>query len=170
MTGCHRHGYRHRRRRSTRLRLALMAFVAMPGGAGAQGVQITKLSDIAFGTVADVDQDQTIRQSVCAYSGVLGGRYNVTATGSGAGGAFTLASGAAVLPYEVQWNASGGATSGTRLTANIPLSGQVSTLALPNCTLLSNSGSLIVALRAADLGVATAGSYSGTLTIILAPN
>ena len=144
-----------------------LAALTMPAGATAQNVQINQLSDVRFGTITAVGSDQTLSQSVCAYSGLLGGRYAITATGSGAGNAFTLANGSAVLRYEVQWSTSAGQTSGTNLVSGVALGGQTVLLSCP--TLATTNSSLIVILRATALSVATAGDYTGTLTVILSP-
>jgi hypothetical protein len=94
----------------------------------------------------------------------------VQATGSGSGGAFTLASGSASLAYEVQWSQVSGQTSGTQLSPNVALTGQVSSATQPSCNSgPSTSASLIVILRSAQLSAAAAGSYSGTLTLLVAP-
>jgi hypothetical protein len=149
-------------------RFAAAAMLALTAPAYAQGVQVSGLSDVGFGTIGNFGSDLIRSQSICAFSGLLGGRYSVTAFGSGAGGAFTLSNGAAALPYEVQWNTSAGQTTGTGLTANVPLAGQTMLLSCP--VLQTTNTSLIVILRAAQLHVATAGNYSGTLTVILAAN
>jgi hypothetical protein len=147
----------------------LIAFLlAMSSTAHAQSVQITQLSDVAFGTITSVAADQVRSQSVCAFSGLLGGTYTITATGSGTAGAFTLANGSAALPYEVQWSTTAGQTSGTNLTSGKPLTGQTMLLSCP--VLATVNSSLIVILRGTSLSVATAGNYTGTLTVILSAN
>lgn len=148
------------------------AVVAIPSPAAAQIfqnlVQISKLSDVAFGTIANIQSDQVQSQSACAFSGLLGGRYSISASGSGRGGAFTLANGSATLPYEVQWSTTAGQTSGTALTPGASLTGQTMLLSCP--LLATTNSSLIVILRGTSLGSATAGSYNGSLTLILAAN
>lgn len=139
---------------------------AVPIAASAD-VQINRLTDMAFGALPTSGADQTQTESVCAASGLLGGLYSVTATGSGNGGIFTLANGSAALPYEVQWSSAAGQSAGTNLTAGSALTGL--TAALLNCALGPNA-SLIVIIRGAQIVKATAGSYSGTLTIILSAN
>lgn len=135
----------------------------------AAAVTLDHTSDMAFGTIGNITADRSLAESVCA-GGLLGGTYSVTATGSGTGGAFTMAGGSAgTLAYEVQWATSANQTSGMPLTANQPLGG-LSAAAL-NCTLgLVNNASLIVILRGTALSGATADTYSGTLSIMLAPN
>lgn len=151
---------------------ALLWCGAAAAPASAQA-RISKLSDIAFGTLSNFATDSVQAQSVCAYSLGLLGAYHVTATGSGAGGAFTLDNGAgATLAYEVQWSDSAGRSSGTGLTSGTALTGQSSGALTSGCTLLgpATSASLIVVIRATTLSTATAGNYTGVLTIVVAPN
>jgi hypothetical protein len=154
--------------RCRRLAGVVVAAALAAAPAVAQQVQLTHLSDVAFGTISNLGVDQVQSQSVCAYSGLLGGRYSVSATGSGTGGAFTLASGSATMPYEVQWSGTAGQTSGTAMTPGAALTGQTMLLSCP--VLGSSDASLILVLRALALSSATAGNYSGTLTIILSAN
>ncbi len=149
----------------------LIGLGALPAPALAQQVQISELTDVAFGTIANMSSDISQSQTVCAYSNALNSNYSVRLTGSGAGGALTLSNGAATMPYDVQWNSAAGQTSGTQLVAGVPQSGFVSQGVLPGCTLgLTRSGSLTVILRAASLSAAHAGSYTGTLTVLISPN
>ncbi|BBD96762.1 hypothetical protein SAMIE_1002630 [Sphingobium amiense] len=150
---------------------ALMLACALPRPAFAQLAQLSDLSDVSFGTIVNVTSDVSQSQTVCAYSNALFSNYTVRATGSGAGGAFTLASGAATLAYEVQWNSAANQSGGTQLTAGVSQSGFISQGVTPGCTLgLTRSGSMTVILRAAALSAAQAGSYSGTLTLMISPN
>jgi hypothetical protein len=150
---------------------ALMLACALSQPARAQLVQLSDLADMSFGTVVNVSSDVSQSQTVCAYSNALFSNYTVRATGSGAGGAFTLAAGSATLAYDVQWNSAANQSSGTQLTAGVAQSGFISQGVLPGCTLgLTRSGSLTVILRAAALSVAQAGSYTGTLTVMISPN
>lgn len=143
---------------------------ADPAAAQASNVRITGLSDVAFGTLSTSGADAILSQSVCAYSNSATKGYRVTASGSGASGAFTLASGARTLAYEVQWNKLSGQASGSSLSPNVALTGQTSTATQQACNSgPATSGSLIVIIRGSSAGIATAGSYSGTLTLVLAP-
>lgn len=145
-----------------------MAGAVVSSPAGAQAVQISKLSDVSFGTLSNLQTDSVQSQSVCAFSGLLGGRYSISASGSGGGGAYTLTDGSHTLPYEVQWSTTAGQTSGTQLTAGSTLSGQTMLLSCP--VLQTVNSSLIVILRGTALSSARAGNYGGTLTIILSAN
>jgi hypothetical protein len=97
--------------------------------------------------------------------------YNVTAIGSGTGGAFTLGNGATTVPYSVEWSGNSGAASGSALFAGSALTGLASTATNPTCSAgPASSASLIVSLSAANLqSMQAATSYTGTLTLVVAP-
>jgi hypothetical protein len=159
------------RPRSIALGLTVLGLACVSTPASAQQkVQITKLTDVAFGTITDLSVDAVRSQSVCVFSNTSTKGYNVRATGSGTGSAFTLSSGAALLAYEVQWNSSSGQTSGTSLTAGTTLTGLKSTATNATCTSGPlTSASLIVLIRSATLSSATATAYTGTLTLLIGP-
>ena len=151
--------------------IGMIVLMVTPTSASAQQARITKLTDVAFGTIANFVTDLSNAQSICVYSTGTSSRYHVTATGSGAGGAFTLASGSNLLAYEVQWNASPNQTTGNALNAGIALTGLTSTATASACgSGPSTSASLIMIIRTGALSAATAGVYSGTLTLLIAPN
>ena len=60
-------------------------------------------------------------QNVCVWSNTATRGYNITASGSGAGNAFTLANAALTIPYAVEWSDTSGAASGTALTSGTAL-------------------------------------------------
>lgn len=145
------------------------AFFTSPASAQSNNVRITGLTDVTFGSLTGFS-DVVSAQSVCAFSNTATKGYRVTATGTGASGAFTLASGVDTLAYEVQWNGSSGQTSGTALTPNVPRTGLISSATQQQCNSgPATSASLIVLVRGTTLTSATAGSYSGTLSITLGP-
>jgi hypothetical protein len=147
--------------------LLLLAGLGQPAEAAPKKVRITGLSDVAFGTIANLGIDDVGSQSVCIYSATATNGYNVTANGTGSGGAFQLASGANSLPFDVQWNSSSGQTNGTQLSPNVPLTGLVSSASSEQCTSgPSTSASLIIILRSTVLASTTAGTYNGTLTLV----
>jgi hypothetical protein len=158
--------------RPTRIAVALAsaAMLAWSGCAAAQQVRLTKLSSVTIGTVTNLEADVTRAQNVCAFSSASGARYSVRGSGSGTGGAFTLASGSSTMAYEVQWSGQSGQVTGTALTAGLRSPIFTSTAANQLCTSgPATTASLILVVRAAALSSATAGAYSGTLTLILAP-
>jgi hypothetical protein len=128
------------------------------------------LSDVNFGLISNFGIDAVRRQDLCVFSGRPNLGYNVRASGTGNGGAFTLLNGVSTMPYEVQWAPTPGQTSGLDMTANVVRTGLVSQAAQQTC---SNgpvtTATLIVLIRAATLQSAATGAYSGTLTLIVAP-
>ena len=132
-------------------------------------VRVTGLTDVSFGTINNLTVDAVQSQSICVFSNGSGQSYSIRADGSGSGGAFTLASGATTLAYDVRWNNQPGQSNGTALTAGVSLGGQTTNAQNQLCSSGSpTTASLIVTLPAPSLSSATAGSYSGTLTIIVA--
>lgn len=132
-------------------------------------VQISGLSDVAFGTV-DPSTAASDAQNVCVWSNTSGRGYSLTATGSGAANAFTLSDGTNDLAYAVEWADSSGQSAGSALTPGTTLGGLASTAVSPTCSAgPAASASLIVKLTTADMQAAVAGSYSGTLTLVVAP-
>lgn len=125
------------------------------------------LSDVTFGAVSNLDADAVQSQSVCLYS--QSSRYSIRADGSGTGSAFVLSTGAANLAYEVRWNGQGGQTDGTALSPGAALGGLTTNAQNQNCASgPATTASLILVLPATALSAATQGSYSGTLTLIVA--
>lgn len=133
-------------------------------------VQISGLTDVAF-TNQDPSLAASNAQNVCVYSNTSTKGYNVTATGSGAASAFTLSNGAATVPYSVQWAGSSGQSSGTALVSGTALTGLTSTATNPTCSAgPASTASLVVNITAASLqGMQAATSYTGTLTLVVAP-
>jgi hypothetical protein len=140
-----------------------------PGGA-ADKVRLTGLADLAFGTVGNLGLDAVRARDVCIYSNSVTSGYHVTATGTGAAGAFELSSGTDALPFDVAWNSAPGQSSGAILVPNVPLTGQISSATQQTCNSgASTTASLIIILRTATLSSSTAGNYTGTLTLVVGP-
>jgi hypothetical protein len=139
-----------------------------PVEAASNKVRITNLVDVSFGTVANLGADAIQSQSVCVYADTNTNGYNITGIGTGTGGSFQLSSGAASMSFDVLWNSSAGQTSGTQLAPNVPLNGQVSAATHQTCSIgPASSASLVVVVRAAALSSAAAGSYNGSLTLLV---
>jgi hypothetical protein len=140
-----------------------------PADAQSNNVRITGLSDVPLGSLGAAS-DTKLAQNVCAFSGTATKGYRVTASGSGSGGAFTLANGGSTLGYEVQWNGSSGQSTGSNLGANVALGGFTSAATQQQCnTGPTTSASLIVIVRAAEAASATGGNYAGSLTLVIGP-
>ena len=133
-------------------------------------VQLSGLTDVAF-----LNQDPSVAalnaQNVCVWSNTGTRGYNIDASGSGSGGAFTLANGGLTVPYAVEWSSSSGASSGTPLASGTALTGLTSTATNASCSAgPATSASLIVRIAAADLQAMQASTtYTGTLTLVVAP-
>lgn len=145
------------------------ALIATASTATAQQVRITGLADVNFGTVNNLAADAINTQSICVWANGSNSDYSITATGSGVGGAFSLANGSFELPYQVRWNSQPGQANGALLTSGMPLTGQVTAAQNQTCANgPPTTASLIVVLPAASLSSAIAGNYNGTLTLIVA--
>jgi hypothetical protein len=133
-------------------------------------VRITGLVDVAF-TNQDPSTAASNAQNVCVWSNTATKGYSVTATGSGTAGAFTLTNGSTTVPYSVQWNESSAQTSGSALTSGTAGTGLNSTATHNQCAAgPAASASLIVGIASADLsGMEAASNYTGTLTLVVAP-
>lgn len=129
-------------------------------------VRITGLTDLDLG-IWDGVNPMSGNDDACVWTTT--GGYNITATGSGAAGAFTLASGGNILAYTVQWDDTAGQTTGTGLTSGNALAGQTSAATSTTCAVSGLNSSVIVNISNADLATAPAGTYTGTLTLVVAP-
>ena len=148
----------------------LALLLAAPAGAASNKVRISNLTDVAFGSIANLNVDAVRSESLCLFADTNTNGYNVTATGTGPGGAFQLTSGVQSLAYEVQWSSSSGQTSGAQLSPNVPLTGQISSATHQACSNgPSSSASLVLILRSSALSSASAGTYNGTLTLLVGP-
>lgn len=153
---------------------ACALLVLASGAAAADQARISALSDVAFGTIASFTSDWVRSQSVClSAKSPPTNLYRITATGSGAGGSFVLDSGSEKLSYDVQWADSSGQTAGTQLVPNQPLTAQQSSVGSSDpgdCSKgPATTASLIVILRSSALAAASSGTYSGSLTLLVAP-
>ena len=164
--------------RQLMLTARLLAACVVPfAGAAAKAadtVSVRGLSDASFGTITNFAADAVRSESVCLHAkSPPTDNYSITASGSGAGGAFLLSSGSDTLTYEVQWSDVPNRTSGTQLLANMALTGQHSTSGTgspDDCsTGPATTASLVVILRSSALSAASSGTYGGTLTLLVAP-
>lgn len=129
-------------------------------------VKLTDVADLNFGTYSgsgSAVQDD----SVCVYTNNPSGQYKVTARGSGTSFAFTITNGSATIPYTVRWNNTGSTTGNFQINSN----SQSSTLSGANttsqtCGGVNNANFQVTMTRNSILGV-PAGSYTGTLTLII---
>jgi hypothetical protein len=138
-------------------------------------VAISNLNDLTF---ADSDFAPVIgtggsvqkTDNVCTWSNNADRSYFITASGSGAANAFTLASASnPVIPYSVSWAQSTGQTTGAALTAGTKSAKLISTATTSTCGGGTNA-TLIVAISGANAENMLAGAaYTGTLTLLMTP-
>lgn len=132
-------------------------------------VRVTGFSDFSMGTWSGSGDMVLADGTICTYKSTGGKNYKITATGSGTGGALTVASGAYTIAYTVGWKASQG-TAGTY--TNLP-AGSAQSFSPANTTSQTCGGSynaaMQVTITSTALGSAKMGSYSGTLTILMEP-
>lgn len=134
-------------------------------------VRISGLTDVDL-TNSDPSVNAAVAQNVCVWSNTATRGYRVTATGSGAASAFTLANGALpVVPYSVEWSGTTGQTTGTSLTTGTALVGQTSAATAQDCSSGPvSSASLIVRVGSSALqAMPAATTFTGTLTLVVAP-
>ncbi len=130
-------------------------------------VQINDLDDMTVDYAGwDGIADLTTTESVCVWSNANGGHYNITATGSGGSGAFEITGGSGTLPYSVDWTGGGAATA---LTTGTLAAGMTGANHGVDCLTGGNTATLDVTIAAANMSGAVAGSYTGTLTLLVAP-
>jgi hypothetical protein len=137
----------------------------------ANKARISALGDVSFGTITNFAADSVRAQDVCVYSkSAPADNYRVTATGSGPGGEFALSSGIDTLSYDVLWSDTAGQASGFQLSPNSALTGQHSTAGADDCSKgPATTASLVIIVRSAAMASAIAGSYSGSLTLLITP-
>jgi len=131
-------------------------------------VRISDLDDIDLGTFAGAALDGT--DDVCVWSTTRA--YSITATGDGGGGSFTLTGNTSGddLAYAVEWADNAGETSGTTLSSGTTLTGRTTNATSTDCNGGNDpNATVIVDVADTDLAAVTADSYSGTLTLLVAP-
>jgi hypothetical protein len=132
---------------------------------GGPTVIVNGLTDFNLGSWSGSGQ---LRQtdSMCVGTSQSPFRYRITATGSGAGGAFTVTNGISALPYTLEHRGASGAFQ--TMTAGTALTGQRGS-SLATCNAGTNTARLRITFTEPNLLGATAGSYSGTITLVVAP-
>lgn len=131
-------------------------------------VQISGLSDLALGSWNGTsDMEGEVDHCVL---GNRGGRFSIEATGDGSGNSFVLANGPVSLPYQVAYNDGSG---WSQMSSGTPLAGQrgsQNAQQFGRCLDGSRPPERVrVRVLAQDLSGAIGGGYSGTLTLLVAP-
>ncbi len=136
-------------------------------------IQITNLSDFTLPNWNIGDGDVNASINICIYAlGVPS--LNTYAVQASSPGGFFLNSGSKQIPYTLAWEDSGGgnlgSNSGTALTNNVKLTGRNNANILSaNCALGGNNARLYLKITQASMTSALAGTYTGTVTIVISP-
>jgi hypothetical protein len=150
----------------------ILAFAsATPRFAYAAGtVRITGMADFAFGSWTGTGDMVLADGTLCIYRGGTGGnKYRITASGSGSGGALTVAASSYTLAYSAGWKNTSG-TSGT--FTNLPRGTAVQFTSGDTASQTCSGGwnaAMQITFASADLSSAKMGDYSGVLTILVEP-
>ena len=123
-------------------------------------IRLSGLQDVALGQWTGAG-GLVGQQTVCVYTNG-DGQYRLTQTGQN-----TLQNGAHSVPYQVYFNDQPQPGGGTPLTPQVPLTGQTgANTQAADCSQGGHSAALRVEVSGATLGVARAGAYQGTLTLV----
>jgi len=146
-----------------------LSLILCPSRASAERVRVTNLSNVNFGLISNLQVESRRSQNVCVYANSSRSSYSVYAYGSAPGSAFALTNGSHSLAYGVQWSGIGGQTSGVALAPNVVLAGQTTVAQHQTCSNgPTTSASLSIVLPASELSQAREGTYSGSLTLVIA--
>jgi hypothetical protein len=159
---------RCRARRWPALALAVgLAWACLTCAAQAQTqIIINQLDDISLGTWSG-SGNMTGNSKHCVGTSPNNRNYLITATGSGAAAAFTITNGTTPLAYTVSYKERGSA-AWTDLTSGVA-SGPYQGWRLDRCQAGRERQRVRVRFFAANLIAATAGTYNGTLYLLVAP-
>jgi hypothetical protein len=130
-------------------------------------IRISNIDDLVLGTFDGVS-NMSAADTVCIYKNG-GNLYGITASGSGAGGAFTINNGSAVVPYALSWQDNLGTVA---LAAGVQAANRGNAVtASPSCSGgAADNATVTVIIQAADLMSAQQpGLYSGVLTLMVVP-
>ena len=128
-------------------------------------VQLQGLDDLLLGNYSGTG-DVSASEDFCIYRNGSD-RYQVTARGSGDGGAFTLLNNDNEIPYSLEWDDSSVVTP---MLANSNLTQrQNASLNTNDCESGTSNARINIDLRQTDLAASPAGNYRGILTLIIAP-
>lgn len=136
-------------------------------------VAISDLDDFTFTatqlqTALNTGAASAITDDICLWTNNVDDRLFVTATGDGAGGAFTLTDGTRTLPYTVRMSTTTGITrvlaTGTK-SDSFPITNNG-----PTCGGATNGGLSIILLNADIAAMEATTTYTGVLTLLVTPS
>lgn len=154
-----------------RVVVVILLSIFAPVVLAASEITIEELSDIRFGQIPPTSGTQTRTATFCVALDV-NGRYRVTGTGSGVGGAFTLQNSSnfslAGLSYQAFVN-DRGRRLGRQLQPSVPLLGLRGKRTRRNQRCPRPRARVSVRISAEDLVSAKPGRYRGTLNLLVVP-
>lgn len=130
-------------------------------------VQVSNLTDLVLGTFNGGGADLSDSDTFCVYRNGAG-TFDITMTGDGGSSAFTLTDGTNTVPYAVDFT-NIPAASTTAMTTNVALGGQANANTSSTTCGGTDNVSVTVTVASGDLASAPAGTYGGTLTMVVAP-
>ncbi len=135
-------------------------------------VKIGGLSDVSLNFSGSGNPSSNKR--VCVYSNTGSGDYTIAATGnliadgSAGAGFFVKMTAGRTIPYTVKWRDSA-ADGGTALTAGVALTAQSGASTTSASCNLSTNANFEILFNADNILDSPAGSYSGTVQIVISP-
>ena len=158
-------------KRSTLLYVILWFFSYLNNGYAIVFYQISSLSDINLPAWSIGDAAVSAYKDICVYSTIVG-NYGITISSTGG---FVLSNGAYQIPYTLSWDdggAGGLGASSTPLSNNVTLASRTHmNILTTNCSVgvltPGPTARLTLTISQAAMIAARAGTYTGTITLVL---
>lgn len=132
-------------------------------------VRLSGLVDFDFGIYTLNTGALEDNQDLCVWTNTNAGNYQVTASGDGAGSAFTMTNGSNEIPFEVWWNDVTGTASNEQLTPAVAKVQTGANTQTDDCSVGGDSANLQVKISASNLISQPNGSYSGNVALLIEP-
>lgn len=133
-------------------------------------VRVTGMADFSFGNYGG-SGTATLDDNICIYTNNPTGQYVVTATGDGAGSAFTVDdNNSHVIAYTVRFNDQTGTSGNVALTTNVASATQSGANTTSQTCAGGNTANIEISITQSALMSVPAATYSGVLTLVVEPN
>lgn len=153
------------------------AFAATPGttgftSTGSIGISLTVLDEVKISNLVDIPltfsgSDVSGTSSACVYRHGDTGLYDVTGMGSGASNTYSLTDGTNTVTYDVEFDDGSGLST---LVSGVATASENATNVNDDCATGGNNALIQVSIAAESVPVLPASTYTGTLTLLLAPH
>ena len=131
-------------------------------------VRISDLDTIDLGIYVLDSGNVRANDDVCVYSNTPTARYDVTITGSGASGAYTVTNGTDTVPFSVLWNeTTGTAGNGLIFSGNTLNLRENANSQSTDCSVGGLTSNIEVLFG--NFNNVSNGVYTGTLTVVIEP-